>query len=184
MNDKLLNILDINDYMFLLADQKIISKGLSSAIRTAIKSVIEILDIESEKIDNINVDELINKFKELAESKMTAATIKNYSSKFKKGMTLYIDYCKNPEKKIKAKKKSAKKKAAKKQKSTVEKAVAVENIPSNMPVTIEILENPKLYSFPIPIRRNLMVELSNIPHDLSKKEAQKICNVLNALSNE
>lgn len=29
-----------------------------------------------------------------------------------------------------------------------------------------------------------MVELMNLPHDLSKIEAQKICAVINALSNQ
>ena len=181
MSDKLLNILDINDYILELADQKIITKGLSSAIRTAIKSVIDILGIESEKVDNVNISEIINNFKESAKSKMSDNTIKLYSSKFKKGMTLYIDYCNNPDKKIKSnpKKKSVKKKVAKKQKTTDVKEVAI-----TLPAVIQVMEKPRLCNFPIPIRPNLMVELMNLPHDLSKIEAQKICAVINALSSQ
>jgi hypothetical protein len=38
------------------------------------------------------------------------------------------------------------------------------------------------FTFPVPIRQNLVVEIHNIPHDLTKAEAHKIASVITALA--
>jgi hypothetical protein len=171
MTDKLFTQSDYNIFIAEQFTAKQISKSLASNLKTAMKSIVKYVFIDDMGINDINIKEIIGRYKDLAKGKMTDNTIAFYSVKFSKGMKLYLEYCKNADKNIKVKKKTIDK----------SKQIVMESVvPTQL---IEVMKQPaKTCVFPIPLRPNLIVELSNLPHDLTAKEAAKICAVVKALS--
>jgi len=184
MTDNTFNKDDCFDFITSLIDQNQLSKTLARNIKTAIRSVTQFVFIDDMTVEDINIGEIISRYKELAKDKISDSTVKQYANNFTNGMGLYIDHCKNPDAVIKPKKKVvAKKKASKKSKVLGGKAkeIAVAQVlPTQI---IEVMQQPaQTCVFPVPLRPNLIVELSNLPHDLTVKEATKICGVIKALS--
>lgn len=156
---------------------------------SAIRSVFEHTKIHDHiDLNTLNIAEVQKKYKETAKDKLSELTLKIYSGSFKSSLNAFIKYVKDPNQlKIKGKKSTinlantaTKQQTTEKNTSPVQtKSVITKNITTKTNDNIQPLI-PLI--FPIPIRKNVVVSLHNIPYDLTTTEAEKISSVLKALS--
>ncbi len=131
--------------------------------------------VEKQDLRQLDVDELCSRFHKLQGSTIREESLEVYKNRLKATLEDFISWVDDPVSFIpgRTQRSRATQKNARKL-PTTETERAREELTLNLP------DNPTGI-FPIPIRRDRVVYLQNVPLDLSRKEAQKIVAVVQAL---
>lgn len=133
--------------------------------------------IEKQDLRQLDVDELCSRFHKLQGSTIREESLEVYKDRLKVTLLDFIAWIDDPGGTLPSQRehsRAAGRNFAKKLAPTREE-LAKEELTLNLPTKPADI-------FPIPLRENLVVYLQNMPLDLSKKEAQKIVAVVQALA--
>ena len=150
--------------------------------------LLSILD-SNEKSDlrNIEVDALVDRFANLKGTDVTASSLKTYRSRFKGAHSDFISWAEDPVNySPSGRTHSAKPKASPSMEVLSTKKIKQN---TNYPPNNELAEQASSIAgptdsvvFPIPISGGRIITINNLPHELSKADAEKIGAVVKALA--
>jgi hypothetical protein len=155
-----------------LSSKGLVNQNTVAARKAAANKMLSVLD-EAESVDlrKINIEQVATQFFNLHGKDFTPDSMTTYKSRLKSGIEDFIKYTTNP---ASFKPEGSRPRAQRKPDSEVKTHVT--------PPTPDLGFTDESV-FPIPIRQGLVVKLIGLPPDLSKKEAQKIANVVMAFAN-
>jgi site-specific recombinase XerD len=155
------------------------AKGLGNsntiaARKAAANKMLSILDAsESLDLRNVDLDQVATRFFNLHAKEFTPESMVTYKSRLKSGIEDFISYTTNP---------SSFKPDAPRQRTSPKGDTVSPNGTSGRNAMEHERQAHGNHAFPIPIRSDVTVKLIGIPSDLTAREAQKIANVIMALS--
>ncbi len=129
--------------------------------------------VEKQDLRLLDVDELCSRFHKLQGSTIREESLEVYRNRLKATLVDFIAWVNDPVGFVPETKEGPRSKTGKGQVLSPEENAKEE-------LTLNLPEKP-MDIFPVPIRQDLVVYLQNVPLDLSKKEAQKIAAVVEAL---
>lgn len=166
--DKLLEFLDF------LAGKGLMNKATVAARKAATNTVLGILDpSEAQDLRNIDMDDVAARFADLNGTKFKPDSVKVYKSRVSSALEDFKKFKASPQ--------------------TFKPSIGISKTPSNpkgakedanIYKKVEPAETGPGITFPIPIRPDVVIKISGIPSDLTKKEASKVANVILALATE
>jgi hypothetical protein len=163
-----------------LSSKGLVNQNTVAARKAAANKMLSVLDeAESADLRKINIDQVATQFFNLHGKDFTPDSMTTYKSRLKSGIEDFIKYTASP---ASFKPEGSRPRAQRKPDNEVKTqngqngAHHVTPPPPDLGFTDESV-------FPIPIRQGLVVKLIGLPPDLSKKEAQKIANVVMAFAN-
>lgn len=179
MSEKTYSIQEFITFMDMVTKKGLLNTATANSRKNATLQVLDALD-EDEKQDlrAIDVDLCFERFSNLHSSRFTPDSLKVYKTRFKKGLGDFLSWKQNPmtfRPDVVSKKPSTKK--------SIEAEVITPNNTESQIDRIPIAYKQPLTSmdvFPIRIRENVIVQVANLPHDLTQAEAQKIARVIQA----
>lgn len=168
--DKLLEFLDY------LATKGLMNRATVAARKAATNTVLGILEPD-EVLDlrNIDLDEVASRFANLKGTEFKPDSVKVYKSRVSSALEDFKKYKASPQTfkpSIGIPKTRSSSKGAK------------ENVTQNVPKNGDHADSSHAFTFPVPIRPDVVIKISGIPSDLTKKEASKVANVILALATE
>jgi hypothetical protein len=158
------------DFLTYLGNKGLMNSATVAARKAATNTFLDILsDDESKDLRKIDFDEIAMRFSHLKGNNFKPDSIKIYRSRVSSALVDLQKYRANP---------------------LTFKPGAIPKIPSTSKAPIpnavlkagDELDESSDVTFPVPIRPNLVVKISGLPSDLTKKEASKIANVVLALA--
>ncbi len=158
------------------------TKGLGnsntiSARKAAANKMLSILDAsEASDLRKVDLEQVSARFFNLHGKDFTPESMVTYKSRLKSGIDDFLSYTTNP---------SSFKPDAPRQRISTKNDTALSggNGARGASASIEHEKQvPGSHAFPIPIRPDVIVKLIGVPSDLTAREAQKIANVIMALS--
>ena len=150
--------------------------------KSATNKILNALD-EHEKSDlrNLNKEQTFTKFVNLNMNSFKPSSLKIYKTRFNKSIEDFLNWVEDPTNFNSNTNNSSK--ITKTNKSNMKKVGNDhDNILSNTSTSSN--NEVKTYSFPIPLRENIIVQLNNLPIDLTESEAKKIGDILAVLGNK
>ena len=163
-----------------LASKGLMNANTVAARKAAANKMLAVLD-ESEAADLrlVSLEEVTDRFYNLNKNDFTPDSLSTYKSRLKSAVEDFIKHTESPAsfKPQTPRTRSAQSKNEQSAKNGNDAHIQKHNPPA-IPATSH--EN----SFPIPLRDGVVVRVSGIPADMTKKEAQKIGNVMLALRSE
>jgi hypothetical protein len=167
------------------------------ATRRSCKEVLETVegeDWESKDIRDLDLDDTFNRFETLRAVDYTVGSLMTYRSRFRKGVTMYREFLKDPggwrpEKKAKSNGSiPARRKAAQPKAEAPEADAAVDGAPQVESASKDTghAQRPDLMTYPFPLRRagGVIFATLTLPHDLTTKEAERIAAHIRTLAIE
>ena len=131
---------------------------------------------ETQDLRQLDVDELCSRFHKLQGSTIRNESLEVYKDRLKVTLQDFIEWTDDPGGfASRQKEKATMHKKGDKQKIPTREELAREELTLNLPARPADI-------FPVPIREDLVVFLQNVPLDLTRKEAQKIIAVVQALA--
>lgn len=174
--DELLKFLDF------MAEKGLMKKTTASSRKAAANTLMSILEpSESSDVRNIDLDDLLMRFGNMKGAQFKPDSLSVYKSRLGSAINDFVRWRSNPA----AFKPSTKDRA---QKGNSHPNAGDERVGNksgsddrrNDPSAGN--ENVELITFPIPLRPGVIVRVTGIPSDLTPEEAEKIGNVILALS--
>ena len=160
-----------------LANKGLMNSNTVAARKAAANKMLAVLDENDAKdLRTVDLDVVASRFFNLNKNEFTPDSLTTYKSRLKSAVEDFIKHTDNPA--------SFKPQASKTRIQLATRAdVANKNGPENVNQKFNS-PNSQQYdnSFPIPIREGILVKLVGIPADLTRREAQKISNVVMALA--
>jgi hypothetical protein len=128
----------------------------------------------------IDVNSLINRFNNKYSDKLTAASLNVYASRIRSAFKNFFDYAANPAtfKPSSALKNKIKNKTT--EKKPTEKKREEQTISSELKALPSV--NSIINTTTVPIRQDLTIQILGLPFDLTRKEADKITNIIKGYS--
>lgn len=167
-------LLEFLDY---LADKGLMARATASARKAAANNVLGILeDAEAEDVTNLNLDDVMRRFQNLAGKGYTPASLKSYLSRTKSAVDDFKNYLENP---LAFRPRLA---ARERRNSEIKEEGAGFTSSEHSQVSDKQTPKPPLSSslLPIQIRSETTVFIQGLPYDLTEAEAAKIANVIKA----
>lgn len=162
-----------------LASKGLINGSTINSRKAAASKILSALD-DHEKIDlrDIDREQTFQRFSNKFGKEFTPESLITYKSRFNTALNDFLRYLDNPSGfKAGKPKKSAKENT---QDISPSKKRKTGSPPPILPKVPEIPQDEYVVS--VPIRNGLIVKINNLPMDLTKSEAQRICAVVTALS--
>lgn len=169
------------DFLTWMSEKGLLNKSTSESRRSAAVKIIDVLD-EAEKSDlrKIDGEELFKRFINLRGQNYTPSSHGSYKSRFLAALNDFIRYVDNPVGFRPATAlrgtKTGKVRAAGEEGAPVQRA----RLRLKSRASHEGLPSPSNLSVPIPLRKDLVVRILDLPPDLTSEEAKKISTVVNA----
>ncbi|MGJ7327290.1 hypothetical protein ABM041_08665 [Morganella morganii] len=133
----------------------VVSKRTAENIKAAVDAVSSLIP-DDELATEWDVDNIVETLKE--SSGLKDDTVKTYRSRFKSAVARFIDHTEGKELKPVSRRKS----------------------PSKAQNKVE--DEVKIFSLPIPLRENLILEIVNLPRDLTEEEADRIATIIKSFA--
>lgn len=174
---------DVQAFLEYLADKGLAKAGTMQARRIAVGRVMETVgEEEFSDVRKIDVEHIMQRFHNLEGAKFTPESLRTYKSRVSTAIADFLRYKENPAGFKMAGQRTTRKPAEPQR----PKADAVKADPQEMPVEAAPLDKKAALvdalDLPIPIRTDVVVRVSGLPHDLKSAEAQKIANVIVAMA--
>jgi hypothetical protein len=162
------------EFIDMLASKGLMNKNTVSARKAAVNAILGVLTPEEgEDVTSLDLDELGQRFKNLYGTKFTPDSLKVYISRARSTIEDFKSYCADP--------------------ATFKPSVGAPRNPGpskgdnggaqrHASRAAEYERFAGEVVFPVPIRPDLIVKIVGLPSDLTKNEATKIANVINALA--
>jgi hypothetical protein len=163
--DKLLQFMDY------LSSKGLMNKNTVAARKAAVNALLGILTPEeAQDVRRLDLDEVAKRFKNLKGTDFTPASLKVYESRARNAIEAFKNFLENP--------------------AAFKPQVAAPRTPFAPKPDKENGRQPRgsavsfegEFVFPVPIRPDVVVKIVGIPSDLTKQEATKIANIVNALA--
>lgn len=169
---------ELMDFLDYLSSKGLLGSSTASGRKAAALKILSALD-PAEKTDlrNIDRDQTFQRFSNKFGKEFTPDSLTTYKSRFNAALNDFFKYQENPSGfKVNSSKRVGKE-------TGVEKSTKGKTPPTRQkPPQTDFTDKPKGVTFPIPIRDNVIIEIHNLPMDLSKAEATRISAVIMALS--
>ena len=148
-------------------DKGLMNRNTASALRAACTQVLSILeDWESVDINKLEVNDVINRFKNLKARDFKPQTLDAYERRFLQAVQSFQDFNNDPSSWPKSKTRSG----IKRNKSE-----------TNPQKTVDVVgDSNSLVRYPFPLRRDIIVDLS-LPNDLTSAEVKRLHTFMQAL---
>ncbi|RWN21556.1 MAG: hypothetical protein EOR94_09375 [Mesorhizobium sp.] len=167
-------LLEFLDY---LARKGLLNKTTANSRKAAAGKVLALLDdAEAADLANVDIDHLMHRFSNIAGSDYTPGSLNTYKSRIKSAVDDFLNYQENPMT-FKVGGAAGMRKGGDRQKAgpaSADKPAIRPTVASAPPTSVSVL--------PIPIRRDLIVQIQGLPFDLTTAEANKIANVIRAMA--
>ncbi|MCF3592717.1 hypothetical protein LZG00_01750 [Rhodobacteraceae bacterium LMO-12] len=174
---------DVQAFLDYLADKGLGKVGTMRARRIAVGRVMEAIGEEDfSDVRKIDLDNIMQRFANLEGAKFTPDSLRTYKSRVSTAVADFLRYKEDPTGFKITSQRTTKKTAAS------DTAVPVQPKPifgKNNTVDAGQINNSNgidVLELPIPIRPDVIVRIVGLPHDLKAGEAQKIANVINAMT--
>jgi lysyl-tRNA synthetase class I len=168
---------ELIDFMEYLADKNLLNTSTAKARKFAVIKVLNAVD-ENEKTDLRNLDKevLFRRFTNKFGKELTPDSLRTYTNRYNLALNHFLEYKQNPATfKIGPSKKSAK------DNNTGKKTVIKKpSSPTPEIVQTNTFLEPKSYVLQIPISDGRLIEIRNLPMDLSESDARKIAAIITA----
>ncbi len=161
-----------------LSSKGLVNSNTVAARKAAANKMLSVLDeTEAADLRKVNIDRVATQFFHLHGKGFTPDSMTTYKSRLKSGIEDFIKYTTNPA--------SFKPDAPRPRTQNGNDSKSQNGSSGETPKSPPHQSPPNVSEsvFPIPIRQNLVVKLMGLPADLTKKEAQKIANVVLAFAN-
>jgi len=175
--------LELMNFMDWLGNKGLLNPTTAKSRKIAAGKVLSALD-DNEKLDlrTIDREQVFQRFSNKFSKDFTPDSLTTYKSRFNSAIDDFLRWIDNPagfktgisQKSTKPKSEESGKQFIKRKKFTDTSSKA--NEPPPPP------PNPTSVNFPIPIRSGIVVEIRNLPMDLSASEAERIGAVVKALA--
>ncbi len=163
-----------------LANKGLVNPNTVAARKAAANKMLSVLDgQEASDLRSVDLDRVATQFFNLHGKHFTPDSMVTYKSRLKSGIDDFIKYTTNPS--------SFKPDAPRPRSATKVEGHEPKNGSSSNGTNSSTNESSSGFQqneniFPIPVRQGLVVKLIGLPSDLTKKEAQKIANVVMAFA--
>lgn len=175
----------ILEFLDFLANKGLLNKSTAMSRKAAVNTLLSILTPdEASDIRNLNLDDLVMRFMNIKGNDFKPESVRIYKSRLNSVLEDYERYKNDPlgfKPRIAQRERSERPARAGNEQSNDARSVRQSDAPQA--VTPSGLDDPiQSIVFPIPIRTGVIVKVAGIPSDLTPDEAQKIGNVILALS--
>lgn len=163
------------------ADKGLLKRATARSRKIASMKILDTLDDDDKKdLREIKIDDAFNRFQNLASSSLKPDSLAVYKSRFTSALNDFLRWNENP--------------ATFRSSTVARSARTTEGDGSNVNRTRGSGMKEKKFGghsktdrltgliFPVPIREGVVVNIANIPSDLTKEEATKIAAVVHALA--
>lgn len=175
---------DLTSFLDFLASKGLAKRGTVISRKAAVNTLLSVLD-EGEKKDlsNLDVDALLRRFGNLKGQEFKPASLQVYKSRLNSVLSDYKRWKSDPSNYRHVGQTKDRSVKAERSQSSAGEATQSEPVRSTKTVKSDpTTEHVEDLTFPIPIRKGVIVRVTGIPSDLTPEEATKIGNVILALS--
>ena len=178
---------DLETFLQYVADKGLANKQTSSSRRAAVGKVFGILDdAEREDVREIDIDEVFMRFVNLHGTDYKPESIQVYKSRVSKAIDDFLRYREDP----------ISFRAARPMRVTVSKAKGkptgtkvltasrIDESDRKDEMKLPAVRQTETVNVPVPIRPGHVVQLMDVPYDLTEAEASKIARIVEALATE
>jgi hypothetical protein len=172
---------DFTAFMDMVGNKGIINPATASTRKISASQVLKVLE-EEEKADlrKIVLDDVFTRFANLHSAQFTPGSLKTYKSRTKSALEDFLSWKNDPTNfKPSISSKKPRGKVAKKE-SGATIVSSSQNPTENNSSVIYPTFSSSADAIPIRIRPDVVVNVMNVPHDLTSAEAQKIARVMEA----
>lgn len=173
------------DFLDFLANKGLLNRGTAVSRKAAVNTLLSILsEEEAADLRALDLDDLVLRFSNLKGSEFKPESLRVYKSRLNSVLQDYARYKSDPlgfKPKISGRERSEKQSRTQADKVGSSKSEKVATPAVVQPLRSQDDETQSIV-FPIPIRSGVIVKVAGIPSDLTPEEAQKIGNVILALS--
>jgi len=175
---------DLIAFLDFLADKGLVKRGTVVSRKAAVNTLLSVLDeTEANDLSKLDVDDLLQRFGNLKGQEFKPASLQVYKSRLNSVLIDYKRWKANPAGyKHVGQTKERGSKSERPINSMGDNKQPETQLPPEDARQKPQLEKVEEITFPIPIRRGLIVRVTGIPSDLTPEEATKIGNVILALS--
>lgn len=159
------------------AEKGLMNKNTANAHRAACTQVLGVLeDWEEREINQLDLDDVINRFKNLRAQDFKPKTLRDYENRFRRAVQLFQDYIHDPSswsptKSNTSSRRSPKKSEAKPPKTTEDSTGDEGDV---------LAEITGLVKYPFPLRQDIIAYLQ-LPDDLTSDEVKRLHTFMQAL---
>jgi hypothetical protein len=170
-------LLEFLDY---LAEKGLMAQATASARKAAANRLLGVLsEEEANDVTALDLDDVMARFHNLEGKRFTPGSLTTYLSRVKSAVDDFRTYLENPlgfrpSVQVRDKRKSEGKNNNGPATTTTDKRSSVERAVVKVPLASSVL--------PIPIRPEITIYVQGLPYDLTEAEANKIANVIKAMS--
>ena len=170
------------DFLDFLGDRGMLKKATASSRKATANTVLAILnDDEARDLRRLDVDQIMERFANKTAGSFKPDSLKVYRSRLGISLIDFLEWKKDPSNfKLSGQRRRAQPNSAAKRRK--QDTSAKEPSTQDRATKSKGNEGLEHITFPIPIRPGVIVHVSGVPSDLKPEEAQKIGNVILALS--
>ncbi len=152
--------------------------------RSAAKNLLSILnEDESSDLRSIDIDELINRYSNINANKVRGSSIQVYKSRFTSALENFMSWAEDPVNYKPDVNSRANDTTSRSETSNTKQAGKKETQKgqSTETHTAKFISSSDSVVFPVPLSDGRVVTIHNLPNNLNKKDADKLCAVIKAL---
>lgn len=168
---------DLLKFMDYLSNKGLIPKATAHARKASVKQVLAILDeTEASDVLALDVEFVIQRFSTLHGQDYNPNSLRDYASRLRASIEDFRAYTANPLSfRPAGRTRPARSDSGK---SAVRRLTPATAAPSQNESTIAPSQAPSANVLPIRLRADLIVEIANLPFDLTPNEANKLANII------
>lgn len=169
---------DLIDFLDHAGDRGLVPAATAQALAVATRNVLGVLsDHERSDLSQQDLDAIIKRFTNKRAKDFNPSSLKEYGRRVHRAVELFLRWREDPANfEVKTRTtSSARKKEKSKELGNASGDTSSEN-PGEMPSL------PGTYHSAIPVRPGSVITLTNIPHDLTKAEAERLANFVRMLA--
>jgi hypothetical protein len=173
------SVQELNDFLDYLRVKGLMTASAIAGRKAAVNNILGILSAEEMKdVRNLDLDQVAARFANLKGSGFKPDSLRVYKSRVSTAIADFLAYRKDPMTFRPNKSGPRNSSAPKREKSEKPATTGATNLYHAGEAIAEDVV------FPIPLRPNLVIKLVGVPGDLTKREANKIANVVMALAQD
>lgn len=172
---------DLTDFLSHAAEHGLVPAATAQALAVAARNVFSVLDDEERAALPLeDVDGIIRRFNNKRARDFNPATLKEYGRRVKRAVDVYLRWREDPAN-FTVKTRTARP-GRKQQISNGGRAEAVVVEPQPDSMDAPVLATARGYQTAFPVRPGQVVTVSNVPHDLSSAEAERLAQFIRLLA--
>lgn len=171
---------DLLEFLDHAGDKGLMPAATAQALAVASRNVMGILSEQEKKdLSQLDVDSVVKRFNNKRARDFNPSSLKEYGRRVRKAVELFLSWREDPSSfSVKTRAKSGPRWKDRSH-ETAETSDSDQGPADGVGVS-----RPGTYNSSIPVRPGVVVTLSNVPHDLSKAEAERLANFVKMLAIE